>query len=101
LGILILELAKGSAPYASEHTLDALTKIYTEPAPVLEGYFSEDAIQFVAYVLNKDPNSVLFFLIFFFSFFSIQAFQSNKLLINLETIFNRTPFTSIFIIQKN
>ncbi|WRT70593.1 uncharacterized protein IL334_007591 [Kwoniella shivajii] len=59
VGLSIIELAKGCYPYPPEtysNVFAQLQAIVNGPAPLLPPGYSEDAIDFVAKCLEKDPN---------------------------------------------
>ena len=58
LGITCIELAKGLPPNHDLEIVQAIAKIPVDPAPVLDGDFSDSFKEFVAYCLNKHPEDV-------------------------------------------
>lgn len=58
VGISCIELATGLPPNHDMEVIQAITKIPVDPAPVLEGDFSDSFKEFVAYCLNKNPDYV-------------------------------------------
>ncbi|BDA40402.1 probable serine/threonine-protein kinase 24 at N-terminal half [Coccomyxa sp. Obi] len=55
LGITAIEMATGTPPLAELHPMRALFLIPKDPAPRLEGSFSQPLREFVARCLHKDP----------------------------------------------